>query len=58
MYEQHFGLTKLPFHATPDPEFYVNTAGHHQALNTLVVALRSGEGIIKIFGIVRINCYS
>ena len=50
MYEQHFGLSAMPFNATPDPSFYVNLSGHHAALNTLVVALRSGEGIVKIVG--------
>ncbi len=50
MYASHFGLNAMPFNATPDPSFYVNLSGHHQALNTLVVALRSGEGIVKIVG--------
>jgi len=50
MYEQHFGLKNPPFAATPDPSFYVNLAGHHEAINTLVVALRSGEAIVKIVG--------
>ncbi len=50
MYEQHFGLRALPFNATPDPSFYVNLAGHHQAINTLVVALKGGESIVKIVG--------
>ncbi|MCP5045101.1 MAG: AAA family ATPase [bacterium] len=50
MYEEHFGVRALPFNATPDPSFYVNLAGHHQALNTLLVALRTGEGIVKIVG--------
>ena len=50
MYERHFGLRALPFGAMPDPGFYVNLLGHHRALNTLVVALRNGEGIVKIVG--------
>lgn len=50
MYEKHFGITTMPFNATPDPSFYVNLSGHHAALNTLVVALRGGEGIVKIVG--------
>lgn len=50
MYEKHFGFTTMPFNATPDPSFYVNLSGHHAALNTLVVALRGGEGIVKIVG--------
>lgn len=50
MYEKHFGLNTIPFSGVPDPSFYVNLSGHHEALNTLVVALRSGEGIVKIVG--------
>ncbi len=50
MYEKHFGLRTMPFNATPDPSFYINLSGHHRALNTLLVALRGGEGIVKIVG--------
>lgn len=50
MYAQHFGLRNMPFAASPDPSFYVNLAGHHEAINTLVVALRGGEAIVKIVG--------
>lgn len=50
MYQRHFGLRSLPFGAMPDASFYVNLLGHHRALNTLVVALRNGEGIVKIVG--------
>ena len=50
MYEKHFGITTMPFNATPDPSFYVNLSGHHAALNTLVVALRGGGSIVKIVG--------
>lgn len=50
MYENHFGINAMPFNATPDLSFYVNLSGHHAALNTLVVALRGGEGIVKIVG--------
>lgn len=50
MYLDHFGLTELPFGITPDTSFTVLTRSHQEALNTLLVALNSGEGFIKITG--------
>lgn len=50
MYLDHFGLTELPFGITPDTSFTVITRSHQEALNTLLVALNSGEGFIKITG--------
>lgn len=50
MYLDHFGLQEIPFSLTPDPEFFYAYSGHQQALNVLLVALRGGEGFIKICG--------
>ncbi len=50
MYLQHFGLTELPFGITPDPDFVFSATAHQEALNTLMVAVRSGESIVKITG--------
>ncbi len=50
MYLDHFGLTGLPFGITPDTSYTVITRSHQAALNTLLVALNSGEGFIKITG--------
>lgn len=50
MYLEHFGLKELPFSITPDTSFFFNHPGHQQATNVLLVALRSGEGFIKISG--------
>ena len=50
MYLEHFNLKALPFTITPDTEFFMNRAGYQDALNVLVVALRSGEGFIKVVG--------
>lgn len=50
MYKEHFRLREPPFSLTPDPSYYFNHAGHQQALNVLLVALRSGEGFVKITG--------
>jgi MSHA biogenesis protein MshM len=50
LYLDHFGLSELPFGITPDTSFTVLTRSHQEALNTLLVALNSGEGFIKITG--------
>lgn len=50
MYQNHFKLSEAPFSLTPDPDFFYNYSGHQQALNVLLVALQSGEGLIKITG--------
>lgn len=50
MYLEHFALRELPFSITPDTSFFFNNSGHKQAMNVLLVALRSGEGFIKITG--------
>lgn len=50
MYQEHFKLREAPFSLTPDPGFFYNFTGHQQALNVLLVALQSGEGLIKITG--------
>jgi MSHA biogenesis protein MshM len=48
MYQRHFGLRELPFSLTPDTSFFFAHQGAQAALNTLLVALRSGEGFVKI----------
>jgi len=50
MYKQHFGLKELPFSITPDTSFFFACPTYQQALNTLLVAARNGEGFIKITG--------
>lgn len=50
MYKEHFKLREAPFSLTPDPDYFYNYTGHQQALNVLLVALQSGEGLIKITG--------
>jgi len=50
VYLDYFGLTELPFGITPDTSYTYLTEGHQGALNTLLVALNSGEGFIKITG--------
>lgn len=50
MYQQHFGLHELPFTITPDTSFFFAHSSHQEALNTLLVAARSGEGFMKVVG--------
>jgi MSHA biogenesis protein MshM len=50
MYLRHFNLTELPFSITPDTSFFMNRAGYQDALNVLTIALRSGEGFVKVTG--------
>jgi hypothetical protein len=50
MYEAHFGFRHAPFGLTPDTRFYFSEGSHQEGLNTLLVALRSGEGFLKVTG--------
>jgi MSHA biogenesis protein MshM len=50
MYKSHFGLRELPFGITPDTSFFFACSNYQEALNTLLVAARNGEGFIKITG--------
>lgn len=50
MYAAHFGLRELPFGITPDTSFFFSSPHSQEALNTLLVAARGGEGFIKITG--------
>ena len=50
MYTRHFSLREAPFSITPDTAFFYPHEGVQAALNMLLVALRSGEGFLKIVG--------
>jgi MSHA biogenesis protein MshM len=50
MYTAHFGLREAPFGITPDTSFFFTSPHSQEALNTLLVAARNGEGFIKITG--------
>lgn len=50
MYEAHFGLREPPFGITPDTSFVYACNAHQEALNTLLVAARNGEGFMKVTG--------
>jgi general secretion pathway protein A len=48
--QQHFGLTSRPFHLTPDPDFWFESATHRRAMAYLSYGLILGEGFIVITG--------
>jgi len=50
MYKTHFGLREMPFGITPDTSFAYASRTHKEALNTLLVAVKNGEGFLKITG--------
>ncbi len=50
MYEQYYGLSEKPFSLTPDTEFFYRSVTHQEALNVLLVAIRGGDGFIKVTG--------
>ncbi|MDP1765399.1 MAG: AAA family ATPase [Methylotenera sp.] len=50
MYLKHFGLTETPFSISPDTSFYFASHSYQEGLNTLLFAILSGEGFIKITG--------
>lgn len=50
MYLEHFGLTEPPFSLTPDTGYFFSYGHYADALNTLLVALKTGEGFIKVTG--------
>src|SRR2546430_6479688 len=50
MYQSHFGLHELPFGLTPDTSYAYTCASYQAALNTLLIAVKNGEGFIKITG--------
>ena len=50
MYQEHFGLARPPFKITPDTSLFFEGSQRGAALDALVYAISSGEGIIKVVG--------
>jgi MSHA biogenesis protein MshM len=50
MYQHYFGLKEAPFSLSPDTGYFFAYGHYAQALNTLLVALKTGEGFIKVTG--------
>ena len=52
MYLSFYGLTKQPFHLTPDPEFLYLSRSHKEALAAMMHAIAERDGIVAITGAV------
>ena len=50
MYLEHFGLDRPPFKITPDTSMFFEGSRRGAALEALIYAIKSGEGIIKVVG--------
>ncbi|HFD80063.1 MAG TPA: AAA family ATPase [Gammaproteobacteria bacterium] len=50
MYTRHFGLTAAPFRITPDTRRFFGGGQRAEVLDTLVYAITSGEGMVKVTG--------
>jgi MSHA biogenesis protein MshM len=50
VYQEHFGLTRPPFKITPDTSLFYEGSQRGAALDALIYAINSGEGIIKVVG--------
>ncbi len=50
MYESHFGITGPPFQLNPDPSFYFDSKGHHQALAEIRRGLAEPTGFLIVSG--------
>jgi len=50
VYQEHFGLNRPPFKITPDTSLFFEGNQRGAALDALLYAIHSGEGIIKVVG--------
>ncbi len=50
MYLEHFGLQRQPFKITPDTSMFYTGNKRGAALDALIYAINSGEGIVKVVG--------
>jgi general secretion pathway protein A len=50
MYQEFFGLQKLPFNLTPDPEFLFLPSKHREALAGLTYAVLERKGFVVLTG--------
>ncbi len=49
-YKKRYGLKEAPFRLSPDPDFFFPSETHRDAMETLLYAIRAGEGFIQITG--------
>ena len=50
MYQKFYGLTREPFHITPDPKFLFLSESHKQALAAIIYGIEKRKGFVAITG--------
>ncbi|MGF1710633.1 AAA family ATPase [Vibrio kagoshimensis] len=50
MYQSHFGFERQPFALTPNTDLFYGLPPHFEAIQTVISALKMGEGVIKVTG--------
>ena len=50
MYLQFYHMSEMPFSLLPDTSFFYESESYREALDVLIVAIRSGEGFVKVTG--------
>ncbi|MDP8223666.1 MAG: polysaccharide biosynthesis tyrosine autokinase [Candidatus Lernaella stagnicola] len=50
MYAEYYGLTKLPFSITPDPEFVFMSSSHHEALAQMLYGIQERKSLMVVTG--------
>jgi len=50
MYTKFYGLTKVPFETTPDPDFLFLSEKHKEVLASLLYGVQSGKGFVLVVG--------
>lgn len=50
MYLYHYGIRELPFTLTPNTSYFFGLPSHNEAIEVLRMALKTGEGFIKVTG--------
>ncbi|NLH47861.1 MAG: polysaccharide biosynthesis tyrosine autokinase [Myxococcales bacterium] len=50
MYTEYYGLKKLPFSITPDPEFVFMSSSHHEALAQMLYGIQERKSLMVVTG--------
>lgn len=50
MYTEFYGLKKLPFSITPDPEFVYMSSSHHEALAQMLYGIQERKSLMVVIG--------
>ncbi len=50
MYQEFYGLDKMPFNTTPDTRFFFHSEQHQEALSSLLYAVNERKGFVLLTG--------